>query len=208
MEGLPTISPTIGLYESCILGKKKRKKFEKDKATRPTQFIQLIHSDLMGPFQVKSIQGASYVLTFIDDLSRMTFAYLLEHKDQTFEMFKEFKAFVENQINLRIKMLRSDNGGEYISNEFNEFCVRNGIKRQFTIPYIAQQNKVMERKNRSIMGIDRCMLGNIPKFLWGEDVNTAIYTLNRCFTKAIEGKTHYEVWKGKCIILELHSESG
>ena len=73
----------------------------------------------MGPFQTKSLGEASYVLTFIDDFSKMTFGYLLEHKDQTFESFKIFKAFVENQAILKIKMLRSDNGGEYKSNEFN-----------------------------------------------------------------------------------------
>ena len=106
MEGLPSISPLIGLCEKCIVGKMHRQKFEKDKATRASQPLQLVHLDLMGPFQTKSLKGASYVLTFIDDFSRMTFGYLLEHKDQTFESFKVFKAFVENQSNLKIKMLR------------------------------------------------------------------------------------------------------
>ena len=59
----------------------------------------------------------------------MTFGYLLEHKDQTFDKFKDFKALVENQTNLKIKMLRSDNGGEYNINEFNAFCAKYGIKR-------------------------------------------------------------------------------
>jgi len=148
----------------------------------------------MGPFQVKYLGGASYVLIFIFDLSLMTFGYLLEQKDQTFGMFKEFKAFVENETNLRINILISDNGGEYISNEFNEFCA---IKRQFTIPYTPQQNGVAERKIRSIMDMARCMLGNLPKFLLGEVVNSTIYTLNRCPTKAIEGKNPYEVWIGQ-----------
>ena len=139
----------------------------------------------MGPFQTKSLEGASYVLTFIDDFSRMTFGYLLEHKDQTFETFKVFKAFVENQTNLKIKMLRSDNGGEYSSNEFNDFCAKYGIKRQFTIPYTPQQNGVAERKNRIIMEMARCMLGNLPNFLWGETVSITIYILNRCPTKVV-----------------------
>ena len=83
----------------------------------------------MGPFQTKSLGGASYVLTLFNDFSRMNFGYLLEHKDQTFESLKVFKAFIENQTNLKIKMLRLDNGGEYSSNEFNEFCAKYGIKR-------------------------------------------------------------------------------
>ena len=83
----------------------------------------------MGPFQTKSLGGAYYVLNFIDEFSRMTFGYLLEHKDQTFKSFKNFKALVENQTNLKIKMLRSDNGGEYNSNEFNVYYAKYGIKR-------------------------------------------------------------------------------
>jgi len=91
VEGLPSISPSIDLCKKCILGKMNRKRFEKDKATRASQPLQLVHSDLMGPFQIKSLKGASYVLTFIDDFSRMTFGYLLEHKDQTFESFKNLR---------------------------------------------------------------------------------------------------------------------
>jgi len=129
MEGFPPISPSVDLCKKCILGKMHRQKFEKDKATRASQPLQLMHSDLMGSFQNKSFGGASYILTFIDDFSRINFLYLLEHKDQTFESFKVFKEFVENQTNLKIKMLRSNNGGEYNSNEFNDFCAKYGIKR-------------------------------------------------------------------------------
>jgi len=88
-----------------------------------------VHLDLLGLFQTKSLGGASYVLTFIDDFSKMNFGYLLEHKDQTFECFKIFKAFVENQTNLKINRLRSDNGEEYNNNEFNDYCAKYGIKR-------------------------------------------------------------------------------
>ena len=83
----------------------------------------------MGLFQTKSLGGASYVLKFIDDYSKMTFGYFLEHKDQTFDKFKEFKAIVENQTNFKIKMLRFDNGGEYTSNEFYAYYIKYRIKR-------------------------------------------------------------------------------
>ena len=92
--------------KGAFQAKKNRQKFEKDKATRESKPLQLVHSDLMGPFQTKSLGGASYVLTFIDDFSRMTFGYLLEHKDQNFIKFKDFKALIENQIDFKIKMLR------------------------------------------------------------------------------------------------------
>ena len=96
VEGFFAISPTIGLYEKYILGKMNQQKFAKDKATRATQHLQLLHSDLMGPFPIKCLGGASYVLIFIDEFGRMTFGYLLENKDQTFDRFKDFKALVEN----------------------------------------------------------------------------------------------------------------
>ena len=83
---------------------------------------------MIGPFQTNSLGEASYVLTFIDDFSRMTFGYLLEHKDQTFNKFKDFKALVKNQTDFKIKMMRSDNGGEYNNNEFNDYYVKHGIK--------------------------------------------------------------------------------
>jgi len=105
-----------------------QKKLPEDKATRASQPFQLVHSDLMGPFPTKSLGGASYVLTFIDDFGRMPFGYLLEHKDQTFDRFKNFKSLVENQSRFKIKMLRYDNGGEYNSNEFNDYYTKYGIK--------------------------------------------------------------------------------
>ena len=151
----------------------------------------------MGPFQTKSLGGASYVLTLIDDFSRMIFGYLLAHKDQTFDRFKDFKALVENQTNFKIKMLRSDNGDEYNSNEFNDYYVKYMIKQQFTIPYTPQQSGVAKRKNRTIMEMTKCMLGNLPSFSWGETIHTAIHTLNRYPTKGVEGKTPYEAWMRK-----------
>ena len=80
----------------------------------------------------------------------MTFGYLIEHKDQTFNRLKDFKALVENQSEFKIKMLISDNGGEYNNNEFNDFCTKYGIKRHFTIPYTPWQNGVAKRKNITI----------------------------------------------------------
>ena len=109
--GLPSITAKNGLCENYFLGKMNRLKFDKNKATRATKVLELIHSDLMGPFQVQSLGGASYTLTFIDDYSRMVFVYFLRNKSDCFEKFKYFKAMVENEKNLKIKMLRFDNGG-------------------------------------------------------------------------------------------------
>ena len=106
---------------------------------------------------VDSIGGSKYFVTFIDDFSRYTTVYTMKNKNEVFAKFKEYVAYVENQTNFKIKALRSDNGGEYISKEFNEFCSEKGISRQFTLPY-SEQNGVAERMNRSILETTRSML--------------------------------------------------
>jgi transposase InsO family protein len=107
---------------------------------------------------VASVQGASYYVTFIDDFSRKTWIFFMKTKDEVFSRFQEFKAQVENQTGRRIKVLRSDNGGEYTSNDFKDFCKEAGIKRELTVSYNPQQNGVAERKNWSIIGSSRAMI--------------------------------------------------
>ena len=92
-----------------------------------------------------------YYASFIDDYSRKTWIYFLKNKNEFFEKFKEFKALVENLSEKKIKILRSDNGGEYTSGDIKDLCKQAGIKRELTIPYNPQQNGVAERKNRMII---------------------------------------------------------
>ena len=86
------------------------------------------------------------------------------------QRFQEFKALVENQTGRRIQALRSDNGGEYTFNEFDEYCRHEGIRRHSTVPYTPEQNGVAERKNQSIVGVARAMLRDhsLPFFLWAK----------------------------------------
>ena len=79
-----------------------------------------------------------YIVSFIDDYSRKTWVYFLKSKDEVFGKFKEFKALVENLSDKKIKILRSDNGGEYTSNEFIDFKKNVGIKRKHTTLYNPQ----------------------------------------------------------------------
>ena len=81
-------------------------------------FQQIIHTDVCGPMNVEARGGYRYFLTFTDDLSRYGYIYLMKHKSETFEKLKEFQSEVENQCNKKIKFLRSDHGGEYLSYEF------------------------------------------------------------------------------------------
>ena len=111
--------------------------------------------------------------------------------------FKSFKALVENEANRNIKCLRSDNGGEFTSNEFNEFFEIRGIKRQFsTTP---QQNGVVERKNMTVQEAAKTMLNEakIPDGYWREATYTTVYVQNRGQIRVNSDKTPYELWLGK-----------
>ena len=129
--------------------------------------LYIIHSDICRPMQTTSLSGYSYYASLIDDYSRKNWIYFLKKKDEVFERFKEFKALVENLSEKKIKILRSDNGGEFTSNEFNDFCKEAGMKRELTNPYNPQQNGVAERKNRSIMEAVKAMIHDqdLPMYL-------------------------------------------
>jgi transposase InsO family protein len=92
--------------------------------------------------RVKYLGGSLYYVTFIDDYSRNTFLYLLKTKDEVFSKFQEFKAKIENLKRKKIKTLRIDNGGEYISKEFSSFFKSTGIRRELTVSHNPQQNGV------------------------------------------------------------------
>ena len=97
--------------------------------------MDIIHSDVCGPMSAASLCGYVYYVSFIDDYSRKSWIYFLKSKDEVFSKFKEVKAFIENHSEKKIKTLRSDNGGEFTSGEFNDLCKRSRIKRELSTPY-------------------------------------------------------------------------
>nr|GEU36658.1 zinc finger, CCHC-type [Tanacetum cinerariifolium] len=111
---------------SCMSGKMARKPYT-HQVERAKDLLGLIHTDVCGPFKIMSRQGASYFVTFTDDFSRYGYVYLLKHKHEVFETFKVFQKEVENQLGKTIKLLRSDRGGEYMSQEFLDHLKDHGI---------------------------------------------------------------------------------
>ena len=120
--GLLKINFSKGVYQGCILGKHPEHKFEKASHERTSAPLELIHSDVAGPFPHISMSQAKYGLTFIDEFCRYCWVYFLKHKSEVFRLFKVFKALVENQYGRKLKVLRSDNGGEYVKSEFINYC--------------------------------------------------------------------------------------
>eukprot|EP00253_Pinus_taeda_P021733 PITA_21733 len=124
---------------------------------------------------------------------------LLKHKDEEFEKFKAFKSLVENESDRKIKCLRFDRGGEFISNGFFDFCEQHGIKRQLFVARTPQQNGVVERMNRTAQQMARAMLdeSGTPATFWGEDAFVAVTILNKANVQINSNQTPYEIWYGK-----------
>ena len=101
--------------------------------------------------EVYSLGGNKYFVTFIDDASRKTWVYLLHTKSQVFRYFHKFHAMVEREKGNHLKKIRTDNGGEYISKGFKEYCSKYGIRHEKTIPSTPQDNGVAERMNKTIV---------------------------------------------------------
>jgi len=91
-------------------------------ATRAKGILEVIHSDVFGQVSIPSLGGSLYYISFIDDLSRMTWFYFLKKKSEVFERFQELKSLVENQYDRKIKVLRTNNDGEFCSKAFDHFC--------------------------------------------------------------------------------------
>uniref|UniRef100_A0ACD5YBP3 Uncharacterized protein n=1 Tax=Avena sativa TaxID=4498 RepID=A0ACD5YBP3_AVESA len=180
--------------EHCIFGKHKRVKFNASVHTTKG-ILDYVHADVWGPSRKTSIGGANYMLTIIDDYSRKVWPYFLKHKSDVFDAFKKWKVMVEKQTEKKVKVLRTDNGMEFCSNEFEEFCSNDGMVRHHTIPYTPQQNGVAERMNRTIISRARCMLSNagMHRRFWAEAANTACYLINRSPSIPLEKKTPIEV---------------
>lgn len=186
----------LPICEPCLAGKACRKPF--GKAQRATQLLELVHSDICGPMNVRARHGASYFLTFIDDYSRYGSVYLLSHRSEALDCFKRFLAEVENQRDRNLKVLRTDRGREYLSDQFRQFSEERGIIRQLSIPHTPQQNGVAERRNRTLLEMVRSMMAqaNLPISFWGDAILTAAYVLNRVPSKSVP-TTPYELWHGR-----------
>ena len=137
----------------------------KGKDERANGLLDLIHTNVCGPMSVHARGGFVYFITFIDYYSRYGYFYLLRYKSEAFESFKEFRNEVEKQLGRSIKSLRSDRGGEYLSQAFLDYLRDNGILSQWTPPYTPQHNGVAERRNQTLLDMVRSMMGkpDLPK---------------------------------------------
>jgi hypothetical protein len=190
----------------CIKGKFV-KHVKKSGATRSSGVLEIIHTDICGPFNVTRVDDFNSFITFTDDFSHYGYIYPIHEQSKAFDKFKVFKAEVKNQHDAKIKVVRLDRGGEYyvrhtpygqVPGPFAKVLQENDIVAQYSLPSEPQQNGVAERQNHTLMDMVRSMLSNstLPLSLWMEALKTAVHIINRVLSKSVP-KTPYELWTGR-----------
>jgi hypothetical protein len=199
VKEIPKISkPTNTLCEHCLQGKQTRTKF-KSKEYSTTKPLNIVHTNLCGPTRMKGLNDEQYFVLLVDDYTRMTAVFFLRKKSEAFEYFKIYKEMVETDMDLKIKCLRSENGGEFTSKEFMDFYGEHGIKIQFSSVRTPQQNGVVERKNIIVQERARTMLkySKLGEIFWAQEVHTIVHILDKGMFINNNNKTPYKLWKGR-----------
>ncbi|GJY94013.1 putative ribonuclease H-like domain-containing protein [Tanacetum coccineum] len=183
---------------ACLKGKQHRASC-KSKVLNPiTKPLFMLHMDLFGPTFVSSLMHKKYCLVVTDDYSRFTWVFFLTTKDETSEILKRFIKEIENLVDKKVKIIRSDNGTEFKNKVMDDFCREKGIKREYSVARTPQQNGVAERRNRTLIEAARTMLADskLPTTFWAEAVSTACYVQNRVLVVKPHNKTPYELFRG------------
>nr|GEV50243.1 hypothetical protein [Tanacetum cinerariifolium] len=136
---------------ACNKGKQHRASCKTKPVSSVSQPLQRLHMDLSGPTFVKSINKKSYCLVVTNDYSRFTWVFFLATKDETSPILKTFITGIENQLSIKVKIIRRVNGTKFKNQYLNQFCGMKGIKKEFSVPRTLQQNRIVERKNRTLI---------------------------------------------------------
>mgnify|MGYP002413840545 FL=1 len=199
VRGLPCLDHVEQFCDICVLTKQRRLPFPQQASFRAKEKLELVHGDLCGPVTPATPGGRRYFLLLVDDLSRYMWVMILGSKGEAADAIRRAQVGVEAESGRKLRVLRTDNGGEFTAAEFASYCADEGIQRHYSAPYSPQQNGVVERRNQTVVGMARALLKQrgMPAVFWGEAVLTAVYILNRSPTKALDGRTPYEAWHGR-----------
>jgi len=164
-----------------------------------TKHLQLVHSDLGGPMSELSRGGALYFGTFTDDFSRWTDMVFLQNKSDLLSVYKKWLTKAQLHTGTKIKILRSDNGGEHVSNAFEALHEKNGTTHETTVTDTPQKKGVAERLNRVLVEMARTMMRHkdFDQNLCVDAIKTAVFIKNRVTSRALPvGKTPFDLWTG------------
>jgi transposase InsO family protein len=157
---------------------------------------KLLHMDTVGLARVRSDGGKWYVLVIVDDLSRCSWVFFMEGKDEAFSHAQDLILWLQNEFSKNVmRAICSDNGTEFKNTHFKTFCASLGLEHQFSSLYVPQQNGVVERKNRTLVEMARTMLDEHrkPRRYWAKAIITACHVFNRIFLQAFLKKTSCEL---------------
>ena len=201
VHGLPSFDKTITtVCSGCAFGNIHRTPFpintDRKRMHKPGLFF---HADISGPFQVQSYGGNYYFITFKDDHSSYRFTFFMKDKKAVLSTFQTLYKLTKKETGRSMVKLRTDNGREFLSEDFQAYVQHKGIRHEITAPYSPEQNSVIERDNRTVVECARSMLHHrsLPLEFWGEAVNTAVYILNRVSSRTLHGATPYTKWYGE-----------
>ena len=198
VNGMDVSTKTLTFCEPCVQGKAHQQPYPKQSNNRSDHIMDLIHADVCGPLKPLSLGGKGYFVTFTDDYSRFVWVRFIRYKSEVFQKFRDLVKELEKGTGRKLKALRSDRGGEFLSNEFQQYMKRRGIRHQLTTADSPQQNGVAERMNRTLTEKARTMIAaaNIPKTFWAEAIANAAYVRNRSPTSSLRNMTPFEAWWG------------
>ena len=193
------VSKAIDFCESCVSGKIHRSSFPKSGRETAEEPLGLVHSDVCDKISSPSLSQAEYFIVFVDDKTHYVWIYVVKHKHEVCRKFVEWKSLVEKSSGYKVKKLRTDNGGEYTSTEFESYLKKDGIEHQYTIPKTPEQNGVSQRMNRTLVETVRSMFADsrLPHRFWAEALSTAAYLIKRSPTRTLDGKKIFQARYGK-----------
>jgi hypothetical protein len=158
VKGLPHIDHVDQVCDSCLTGKQRRATFPTVAKFHAEEKLELVHGGLCGPVTPATPGGKWYFFLLVDEVSRYMWLMLLATKDEALAAFTAFQARAEAEAGRKIGTLRTDRGGEFTTRSFIDHCTKQGMQRHLTAPYTPEQNRVVERRNQSVMGMARNMI--------------------------------------------------
>nr|GEU89493.1 retrovirus-related Pol polyprotein from transposon TNT 1-94 [Tanacetum cinerariifolium] len=200
VRNLPKLKFDQHFYDACKIGKQVHASHKAKNIISTNRCLELLHVDLFGPSVVRSYGGNRYTLVIVDDYSRYTWTRFLKEKTEAFDQFEIYSKKIQNQLECTIVSIRTDHGREFDNEvQFREFCNANGITHNSSTPRTPQSNDVVKRKNRTLQEMSRTMVNeqSLPQTFWCNAVDTSTYLINRILTRAILGKTPYELLGGR-----------
>jgi transposase InsO family protein len=198
VRGLSSFDHVKQFCDVCVLMKQRQLPFPQQSSFWAKERLELVHGDLCGPVTPATPGGWRYFLLLIDDLSHYIWVVVHGSKGEAANAIKHAQAVAEAECDRKLRVLRTDNGDEFMAAEFTSYCMDKGVHRHYSAMYSPQQNGVVERRNQTVVGMARALLKQrgMPTVFCREAMVTAVYILNRSPTNVLNGRMPYEAWHG------------